>query len=373
MLSRTVLGLGVRSTMRTSMTSACATLPLKVQLRFASSSLPSALTSLPKAMGGSTGSAFGKSNADSAWWFAKAAAASAVLGVTISTFVLTDERMEPVVKSTATAMAALRLQAKRLGLDLPMLEAHAFSTADAGLHASHWPWEHNTWWTTFDHSSLRRGYQVYREICAACHSMDYIYWRNLVGVTHTENEAKAMAAEYEYRDGPDDKGEFFMRPGKLSDPMPRPYPNEEAARAVNGGAYPPDLSCIVRARHGDADYIMSLLLGYCDAPAGVSIREGLHYNPYFPGGAIGMARALYDEVVDYEDGTPNNASQLAKDVTQFLSWSSYPEHDERKKMGLKTMAVTATILCFAIWWKRFKWSHLKSKKYVFKPTKLREV
>ncbi|EGF84459.1 hypothetical protein BATDEDRAFT_9227 [Batrachochytrium dendrobatidis JAM81] len=267
-------------------------------------------------------------------------------------------------------MTALKHKAHEFGIELPILEAHAFSTADAGLHAPHWPWETNYWWTTFDHASLRRGYQVYREICAACHSMDYIYWRNLVGVTHTENEAKEMAAEYEYKDGPDDKGEYYMRPGKLTDPMPRPYPNEESARVANAGSYPPDLSCIVRARHGDADYIMSLLLGYCEPPAGISMREGLHYNPYFPGGAIGMARSIYDEVVDYEDGTPNNASQLAKDVTTFLTWSSYPEHDQRKKMGLKTIAIASTILCFAIWWKRFKWSHLKSKKIVFQPQKV---
>eukprot|EP00842_Homolaphlyctis_polyrhiza_P000272 jgi/Hompol1/1245/HPOL_001761-RA len=285
------------------------------------------------------------SRSDAALWLAKATAGSAAVGLGVA-FVMADK--------------------KALGLQLPMLEAHALATADDGLHPPHLPWDFKKLWTTFDHAALRRGYQVYREVCSACHSMDYIYWRSLVGVSHTEEEAKAMAAEYEYKDGPDETGEYFMRPGKLSDPMPRPYPNEEAARAANGGAYPPDLSCIVRARHGEADYIFSLLLGYCEPPAGVSVREGLHYNPYFPGGAIGMARALYDEVVEYEDGTPNNASQLAKDVTQFLSWASYPEQDERKKFGLQTIGVTAVMLGFAIWWKRFKWSHIKSKKFVYK-------
>jgi ubiquinol-cytochrome c reductase cytochrome c1 subunit len=109
-------------------------------------------------------------------------------------------------------------------------------------------------------------------------------------------------------------------------------------------------------------------MGYYDAPAGVSLREGLHYNPYFPGGAISMARAIYDEVVEYDDDTPNNASQLAKDVSTFLAWASYPEHDERKKMGMKAIAITSVLLGMAIWWKRFKWSYVKSKHIVYKPS-----
>ncbi|KAI8998298.1 cytochrome c1 [Gaertneriomyces semiglobifer] len=252
-------------------------------------------------------------------------------------------------------------------------EAHAFSSADHGLHPPHYPWDHYKPWKTFDHASIRRGFQVYKEVCSACHSMEYIHFRDLVGVSHTENEAKEMAAEYEYQDGPNDKGEMFMRPGKLTDPMPNPYPNEDAARAANGGAYPPDLSCISRARHGEENYIFSLLLGYCEPPAGVHIREGLHYNPYFPGGAIAMARSIFDEVCDYEDGTPNNAAQLAKDVTTFLSWASYPEHDERKKMGMKTMAITFMLLGMSVWYKRFKWSWIKSRKIVYKPQKVRFV
>ena len=112
-------------------------------------------------------------------------------------------------------------------------------------------------------------------------------------------------------------------------------------------------------------------MGYCEPPAGVSIREGLHYNPYFPGGAISMARAIYDEVVEYEDGTPNNASQLAKDVSQFLTWASYPEFDERKKMGIKTIAVSTILLGLSVWWKRFKWSYIKSKRILYKPPQVR--
>ena len=122
------------------------------------------------------------------------------------------------------------------------------------------------------------------------------------------------------------------------------------------------------------DYIFSLLTGYQeDPPAGVKLRDGLHYNPYFPGGAISMARPIYDEQVDFEDGTPNHTSQIAKDVATFLAWASYPEHDERKKMGLKTVVILTATLGASLWWKRFKWSYIKSKKIVYKPYKGPEV
>ena len=119
-----------------------------------------------------------------------------------------------------------------------------------------------------------------------------------------------------------------------------PYANDNAARAANNGALPPDLSLIVKARHGGPDYIFALLTGYREPPAGVEIRPGLHYNPYFPGAAIGMAQQLFDGMVDYEDGTPATASQMAKDVTTFLNWAAEPEHDERKLMGLKVTPLT---------------------------------
>ncbi|XP_025909228.1 cytochrome c1, heme protein, mitochondrial, partial [Nothoprocta perdicaria] len=105
--------------------------------------------------------------------------------------------------------------------------------------------------------SLRRGFQVYRQVCSACHSLEYVAFRNLVGVTHSEAEAKALAEEVEVLDGPDENGEMFMRPGKISDAFPKPYPNAEAARAANNGALPPDLSYIVNARHGGEDYVFS--------------------------------------------------------------------------------------------------------------------
>ncbi|CDR19065.1 unnamed protein product [Oncorhynchus mykiss] len=165
--------------------------------------------------------------------------------------------------------------------------------------------------------------------------MEYLAFRNLVGVSHTEAEVKVLAEEIEVVDGPDESGEMFTRPGKLSDYFPKPYPNPEAARAANGGALPPDLSYIVNARHGGEDYVFSLLTGYCEPPAGVEVREGLYYNPYFPGQAIGMAPPIYNEVLEFEDGTPATMSQVAKDVCTFLRWAAEPEHDQRKRMGLK--------------------------------------
>jgi ubiquinol-cytochrome c reductase cytochrome c1 subunit len=150
--------------------------------------------------------------------------------------------------------------------------------------------------------SLRRGFQVYREVCSACHSLNKIAWRNLVGVTHTVDEVKAMAEEVEYEDEePDEQGDVIKRPGKLSDYMPKPYPNDNAARSGNAGALPPDLSLMVKARHGGADYVFSLLTGYPEEPPpGVHVMEGLNYNPYFPGGAIAMARVLFDGKIKIE-------------------------------------------------------------------------
>ncbi|KAI8451265.1 cytochrome C1 family-domain-containing protein [Phakopsora pachyrhizi] len=246
-------------------------------------------------------------------------------------------------------------------------EAKAMSAAEHGLHPPSFPWAHKGPLETFDHAAIRRGYQVYKEVCAACHSLDRIAWRNLVGVSHTVDEVKALAAEVEYEDGPDDEGNNFKRPGKLSDYMPKPYPNDEASRSANAGALPPDLSLIVKARHGGADYIMSLLTGYVDPPAGVEIREGLNYNPYFPGGAIGMARVLYDGLLEYPDGTPATTSQLAKDVVSFLSWASEPELDQRKKMGFQTVIVLSTLTALSIWVKRFKWAGIKSRKLIYNP------
>merc|ERR1711973_499052 len=216
-----------------------------------------------------------------------------------------------------------------------------------------------------DHASVRRGYQVYKQVCAACHSLRYMAYRNLVDVTHTEAEAKAEAEEVQVQDGPDETGEMFMRPGKLSDYFPKPFAN--AAAAANNGAIPPDLSYIVLARHGNEDYIYHLLNGYCDPPAGIDLREGQHFNPYYPGGTIGMAAPLYNEIIEYDDGTPATLSQLSKDVCTFLTWTASPEHDMRKKMAIKGLGMLSILAGLSYYMKRHKWSLIKSRKIVYTP------
>ncbi|KAK4311830.1 hypothetical protein Pmani_016702 [Petrolisthes manimaculis] len=239
--------------------------------------------------------------------------------------------------------------------------------SDLTLHTANFPWPHDGLFSSFDHASIRRGYEVYKNVCAACHSMKYIAFRNLIGVSHTEDEAKEEAKSVQIPDGPDEEGNMFERPGKLSDYFPNPYANDEAARSANNGALPPDLSYITAARHGGENYIFSLLTGYCDPPAGVSVREGLYYNPYFVGGAIGMAQALYNEVMEYGDGTPATASQMAKDVATFLKWASEPEHDDRKRMSIKVLMIFSLLFGISYYIKRHKWSVLKSRKFAYKP------
>lgn len=177
-----------------------------------------------------------------------------------------------------------------------------------------------------------------------------------------------MAEENEYPGEPDDEGEIHMRPGKLADYMPAPYKNDEAARAANNGALPPDLSLITKARHGGCDYVFSLLTGYPEeTPAGVQVAPGMNFNPYFPGTGIGMARVLYEDLVEYEDGTPASTSQMAKDVVEFLNWAAEPEMDDRKKMGMKVLVATSALWAASVWVKRYKWAWLKSRKLSYDP------
>ncbi|KAM0721677.1 hypothetical protein Q7P37_002602 [Cladosporium fusiforme] len=247
---------------------------------------------------------------------------------------------------------------------------HAMSPAEEGLHSTPYPWQHEKWAKTFDHAALRRGFQVYREVCASCHSLERIPWRALVGTMMTVDEAKALAEENEYDTEPNDEGEIEKRPGKLSDYIPSPYKNDEAGRAANNGALPPDLSLITKARHGGCDYIFSLLTGYPEEPpAGAVVPSGLNFNPYFPGTGIAMARVLYDGLVEYEDGTPATTSQMAKDVVEFLNWSAEPEMDERKRMGWKVLAIGSVLFAISVWVKRYKWSTIKTRHIQYNPPK----
>lgn len=229
------------------------------------------------------------------------------------------------------------------------------------------PWFHQRLLGALDAKAVRRGHQVYTQVCATCHSLDRIAYRNFVGMIYDEETAKKLAEEKEYEDGPDESGEMFERPGKLSDHLQSPYANEEQARFANGGAYPPDLSLMAKARHDGANYIFALLTGYRDAPFGVQVGDGQYYNPYFPGGKIGMARQLFDGGVEYDDGTPANASQMAKDVAEFLVWTAEPDHNDRRRMGLKWMVFMGMVLLMSGYYKRFRWSLVKNRKITYKP------
>lgn len=245
--------------------------------------------------------------------------------------------------------------------------ANAMTMAEHGMHAPNYPWPQNGLTQTFDHQSIRRGYQVYREVCSTCHSLNLVTWRSMVGVSHTASEVRDMAAEFEYDDEPDDEGNPRKRPGKLADPLPEPYPNEQAARAGNQGALPPDLSLITKARHNGINYVFSLLTGYPDEPpAGVQLGPGLNYNPYFPGGGIAMARVLFDGLVEYDDGTPATTSQMAKDVTTFLNWAASPEQDDRKRLGMKALITISMLYTIAVITKRYKWANIWTRKTVWK-------
>lgn len=202
---------------------------------------------------------------------------------------------------------------------------------------------------TFDRAALQRGLQVYREVCSSCHALHQIRFGNLMGNGKTteevrtsnlglnEAEATAIAGEYKSKDL-DEEGNPIDRKSKLTDKFPAPYPNEKAARAVNNGANPADLSMVVKARKGEADYVYSLLIGFDKAPEGVAVGTGQYYNHYFPGNLLSMAPPLHtDGQVTYADGTKATVDQMSKDVVTFLTWASDPSVEDRKQLGVKVL------------------------------------
>ena len=222
----------------------------------------------------------------------------------------------------------------------------------------------------FDVPSIRRGYEVYRQVCATCHSMESSSFRHMTNTVYPERRVKSIAASFDVVDGPNDIGEMFERPGGPLDAFPSPYPNEAAARYANNGAVPPDLSQIAAARHGGVDYLFALLTGYREPPAGIKLRSGLYYNTYFPGGAISMPPPLQNGQIEYEDGTPATKSQMAKDVCQFLTWAQDPMHDERKLLGLKVYSVMWVMAISTGLWYRLMWMTLRSRRIDFAKTVL---
>lgn len=272
-------------------------------------------------------------------------------------------------------------------------------------------WSFESPFGAYDQDALQRGFQVYRQVCSSCHGVRLLSFRNLgdkggpfdvaacakPGAGGEEKPincsdpnanpiVKAIAAEYQITDGPDDSGEMFQRPGIPSDRLPRPFANDQVARLANGGALPPDLSLIVKARKDGADYIYSLLTGYAEAPEQVIIAPGQHYNPYFagdmsqllgeayrepdghpkpgvatpPGGVLAMAPPLQDGIVDYADeATPETVEQYARDVVTFLAWASEPKMQQRKALGFMTVAYLLILAGLLYWSYRAIWAKVE--------------
>ena len=225
-------------------------------------------------------------------------------------------------------------------------------------------WSFNGIFGTFDRASLQRGYQVYNEVCSGCHSVQHLSYRNLSekgGPEFSKEEAKAIASQFEIEDGPNSEGEMFFRTGRLSDKFAKPYPNIEAATAANGGAYPPDMSVLAKARAGGADYIYSLLLGYEETPEGMELDDGVYYNKYMPGNKIKMAEPIIDGLVEYSDGTEATKAQMAKEVTAFLVWASEPHLEAQHKMGFKSIIYLIILITLVYMSKQRVWSRFGSK------------
>jgi ubiquinol-cytochrome c reductase cytochrome c1 subunit len=224
---------------------------------------------------------------------------------------------------------------------------------------NHYSWSFQGPFGTFDRSALQRGYQVYKEVCSNCHSMKYVAFRDLEAIGFTEPEIKALAAQYSYQDGPNDKGEMYDRPGTPADHFKPPFPNEQAARAANGGGLPPDLSLMAYARPHGPDYIRSLITGFTDPPKGVTLPAGKYYNPYFGNTkehAISMPPPLSDGQVTYADGTKATVDQMASDVVTFLSWTADPTLEERHNIGFKVIVFLVILVGLFYAVKRRVWA-----------------
>lgn len=262
----------------------------------------------------------------------------------------------------------------------------AFAAGGEG-EAEHYPIHHpkeESWsfsgpFGTYDKGQLQRGLKVYKEVCAACHSMNLVAFRNLEALGYSPEQVKAFAAEYEVTDGPNADGEMFTRKAVPTDHFPSPFPNVNAAAAANNGAAPPDFSLIAKARavergfptfvtdiftqyaEAGPDYIHSLLTGYDEQPpAGVEVAEGTYYNPYFIAGkSLAMAKPLSDDQVTYDDGSPQTVDQYARDVSAFLMWSAEPHLEERKKIGFRVIIFLVLFAGLVYIAKRSVWSNVK--------------
>lgn len=233
--------------------------------------------------------------------------------------------------------------------------------ANESVHPKEKNWSFDGFSGTYDRASVQRGFQVYKQVCSACHSMHHMAYRNLMDIGLSEMQVKAIAAEVTVMDGPNDEGDMFERPGLPSDPFKGPFANEKQARASNNGAFPPDLSLMAKARHNGPNYIYSLLTGYGEPPEGVTLGANMHYNKYFPGGQIAMTPPLVsDGQVAYPaDGPQATIDQMASDVTNFLMWSAEPKLEARKQTGIKVIFFLIVFAFVMYGVKRKVWSDIE--------------
>jgi len=274
----------------------------------------------------------------------------------------------------ARSVLALVLAGSLLGLAViaqPALAADEHSPAPPRVK-----WSFSGPFGKYDRAQLQRGLKVYREVCAVCHGLKYVAFRNLADLGYSEGQIKAIASEYKIQDGPNDQGDMFEREGRPADHFPTPWPNENAARARYNGV-PPDMSVLAKARgyergfpwfifdmftqfqeHG-VDYIHALMVGYKEKPpAGVTLPQGSFYNEYFPGHAISMPPPLSDKRVDYTDGSPTTVDQYSKDVAAFMMWAAEPHLEARKRIGFQVMIFLLVLAGLLYFTKKKVWASL---------------
>ena len=243
-----------------------------------------------------------------------------------------------------------------------LISSYTFASVEIKIPKHDWSFKGIT--GKFDRSALQRGYQVYTEVCSSCHSMNLLSYRNLGekgGPEFSLEQVKAIAANFEVTDGPNSEGEMFTRPGRPSDKFVSPYPNIQAAIAANGGAYPPDMSVLVKARKGGADYIYAVLMGYEDPPAGFELEDGVYYNKYMDGNKIKMSNPLSEDLVTYADGTKASIAKMSEDVTTFLTWAAEPHLETRHRIGMKVIFYLVIFTVLIYFSMRRLWSRIDTE------------
>ena len=252
-----------------------------------------------------------------------------------------------------------RFQALLIALAIGVGLGGAARALEEAPEPPHQQWPFEGVFGTYDSAASQRGFQVYKEVCSACHAVKHLAFRNLEEIGYTEDQVKGIAAQYQVTDGPNDEGQMFQRPARPSDPIPGPFPNDQAARAANNGALPPDLSLITKAREGGPDYVYAILNGFKDPPAGFKVNEGMYYNQYFTGHQIKMPPPLTQtDQLKYADGTQATVPQMSHDVVSFLSWAAEPNLNDRHRIGFKVILflIIATGVFYAA--KRKIWSRI---------------